>query len=336
MEDILNIYENNEDLIEQTENTRIPISLSYSRLSDFDRNGPKALIHRTVEESTAMTFGSIVDTLVLPVEGDDLKSNYIISDLERPTATAGRLVDTILSNYTETPSMDEILELCKLSGYWKSFGDESKINAIHNNNVIEYVDEVLNKGDKMIVDTRTYLDARSVADVLKTHSFSKDIFINDLENHNQFLLSFLYKDILFRGAIDKLIIDHENKTIRIIDLKTGKGSWETFQYSFLKFRYYMQLALYTYGVESIKEELNLQDYKVLPFEFLYIGRKEKLPIIFSTEGILEKATNGFEYNGTSYRGINQVIDDIIWHFDANNYHLNRQIIENNGVIPLNL
>lgn len=338
MDDLINLMQDEKNLTfpENVENTKIPISLSYSRLSDFDRNGPKALVERSIETSYAMNYGAIVDSLVLPVVGKSLEDEFIISDLEKPTATSGRLVDAILMNCNEVPTDDQLLELCELSDFWKVYSPEKVLETIRNNRVLDYVDIELNKGDKTIIDSKTYLEARTTADILQSHMYSKDIINSPHESINQFMLSFVYRDILFRGHIDKVIINHEDKTIQVVDLKTGKDSYKRFRSSLLKFRYYMQLAIYTLGMEAVKEDLGYGDYEVLPFKFLYIGRSERIPIVFNTEGILDKAINGFSFNGYRYRGIDEVIDNIIWHFDNNIFDLEMEVIENNGNLPLKL
>ena len=179
------------------------------------------------------------------------------------------------------------------------------------------------------------MDARSLADLLKIHSHSKWIFNNSLENINQFYLEFKYKSIIFRGAIDRLMIDHEKKTIQIIDLKTGKDDYSTFFRSFLAYRYYIQSALYTIGVEAIKGELGLNDYEVLPFKFLYVGRGERIPVIFNVPKEWEKASlEGFKYGNYTYNGVDEIIDDVIWHFNNNQFELPKDIYEQQGIIDL--
>lgn len=114
MDDITKLDE--DDFTEHVESI-LPISLSYSRLSDFDRNGPSALIHRRVLTSFAMTYGSVVDELALPTDDVLFEDRFIISDFEKPTATSGKLVDAVLLNHSEMPTDRELLEICELSGF---------------------------------------------------------------------------------------------------------------------------------------------------------------------------------------------------------------------------
>ena len=54
----------------------IDLRLSYSRISDFDRNGPKALIRPSNPEGDGLRFGSYVDDLLVDrVINNNLCSN---------------------------------------------------------------------------------------------------------------------------------------------------------------------------------------------------------------------------------------------------------------------
>lgn len=79
--------------------------------------------------------------------------------------------------------------------------------------------------------------ASQIVDVLLTHEYSKDIFSNPDAIYQ---LKFNYKDSIenqkfnFRGIIDIVLIDHKNKTVTLIDLKTGSNSALDFKNSFIK------------------------------------------------------------------------------------------------------
>ena len=64
-----------EQLLNNEEN--IDLKLSYSRISDFDRNGPKALIRPSNPDGEGLRFGSYVDDLLL----DRVTNNNLCKDL---------------------------------------------------------------------------------------------------------------------------------------------------------------------------------------------------------------------------------------------------------------
>ena len=101
-------------------NEEIDLTLSYSRLSDFDRNGPQALIRKSDVDNKGIKHGSIVnDLLVEKLTGEPLFSNrYYIYDENKPTAMLGQLCDIILNNYTEVPDKQTVLQIVKQNGFW--------------------------------------------------------------------------------------------------------------------------------------------------------------------------------------------------------------------------
>jgi hypothetical protein len=179
--------------------------------------------------------------------------------------------------------------------------------------------------------------ANELKDILNTHEYSKDILNNDLENHNQFYFEIEYNKFKFRGVIDKLIIDHKNKTVKLIDLKTGKNKAEDFQNSFIKWRYYFQEAVYMKSFNYICDKFNLKDYTLLPFEFLYISTSEKIPFTFIVNDTWHNAAlKGFTTSsGYAYDGLNKVLEDIEWHLKNKIFNMSRYVYESKGNVVIN-
>lgn len=316
-------------------NEKLERSFSYSRLSDFDRNGPKALIRRVSISGYGIKMGSIIDDLTLPTKGYNFKDHYIISDFEKPTATLGKLIDIILTNYIEVPSKETILEICKNNNFWKRSKEETIINNFDNEEFWGYLKDNIEGNVKNIISSIDYEKGKYISNILLTHKNTEFIFKNDCENINQLKFTFNYKGIDLRGIIDRVVIDHKNKTIRFIDLKTGKDDALNFMNSFLKYRYYLQESVYVQAFKSICKMLDLKKYSMLPFQFLYISRSEQVPILYTINKKWHKcALNGFKINHYTYKGLNQLIDDVKWHFKTNSFELPREIEESNGEIIL--
>lgn len=107
MDEMEELYGSNEKLEE--------LKLSYSRVSDYDRNGPKALIKRSKVESTAVFIGQLVDDLVL--DKSSFKAKYFVFNGSKPTATLGKLADIIINNYTKIPSKKHILNIIEANSF---------------------------------------------------------------------------------------------------------------------------------------------------------------------------------------------------------------------------
>lgn len=314
---------------------KIPRTLSYSRLSDFDRNGPKALIKRSAPHSYGLTLGSLIDDLAIPEEGFEFEDKYIISDYEKPTSTSGKLVDIVLENYTELPNTKELKEICRKNNFWKRSKDDTLEKYVTNPDLIGYLKDHIQSSTKMIVSSQQHIQAKEISHIIQSHPNSSYIFDESKTRLYQYKLDFEYNGIKFRGYADIVLIDHKNKTIEIVDLKTGKGDLEQFKNSFIKFRYYFQSFLYQEAASTILKEYGFNDYTIKPFKFLYVGRYQKIPFSFEVTNKWQYASkHGFILNGYKYRGADELLEEIVWHFDNGIYDSSRYAYENGGLKAL--
>jgi hypothetical protein len=316
-------------------NAEIDIFLSYSRVSAFSTTGPSALLQRKELSGEGINVGSITDDwLFNKKEFDNI---YEIFDGEKPTATLGKLVDIILKNYPALPEKEEILNIIKLNEFWKRSKDETLIANFDTNEFWDYLKIQYNKSNKTIVTSSEVDLGKDLALTLKTHKYSSYIFSDIYEMKSQYKFKITYKNVSFRGIIDIIALDHKHKTIRLIDLKTGISKSSEFLKSFINYRYYFQEAVYMLALPSIMKELNIEDYAILPFQFLYIGRKENLPIVFDmTQKWHDAALNGFTTtSGYHYKGLDETLKEIIWHFDNKEFSIAKNIVEDNGNLNLN-
>ena len=78
-----------------------------------------------------------------------------------------------------------------------------------------------------------------------------------------------------------IIVDNEKKTIQPCDLKTSShNEWE-FPKSFQQWRYDLQARLYwRLIVANAKADPFFKDYKVLPYKFIVVNRKNCKPMVW--------------------------------------------------------
>jgi len=313
----------------------VDLFLSYSRVSDFDRNGPAALLNRVRDESQALKKGSLVDDLLFSRETFDDK--YYVSDFEEPTATLGVLSKIILTNFTEPPHRDVVENLVEINDLWKSIKDPSKRKAKWNTTEFYgYINSHLGNNDKTLVTRAEIGVAENVVEILKTHKFSQDIFNPEHDHVYQHPIQIQIKQFTFRGFIDIITIDHKEKIIYLKDLKTGGGPSSEFLSSYIKWRYYLQEAVYSLAFDQICKDLGLEEYTQAPFEFVYIGFKEQIPVRYVvTPEWHNAALNGFKTAaGYTYKGLYELIDEIYFHWKNQIYDLPKKVYEDNGVIKL--
>lgn len=328
------------ELLDQEERGLVQdLRLSYSRISSFDLEGPSTLVKRKELSGEGITMGGLIDLLLF--EPDKFKSEYYVFRAKIPTATLKELSDVITTNYTEVPSREKVYDIAKQSNFWSSVvKEETYYKKFDNEDFWSYLKAVFESKNKTIVSVKDLEWAEQVVEVLKTHKDSKDIVAYPEENEDKYAqleLEFQYRQFAFKGLVDLVIVNHKDKTVRFIDLKTGAPKVEEFSKSFVKYRYYIQALLYVIGAGSFMEKYSLEGYTLLPFEFLYISRFQKIPLIYEVTPKWEDAAlYGFTTTaGYKYKGLNELLDDIDWHWTNKEFDLPRDIVEAKGRVLIN-
>jgi len=316
------------------DNEEIDLTLSYSRISSFSTNGPKALLERKILDGQGIKMGSLIDDMLFSPE--QFKTKYYISSFDEPSSTLGVLAKIILDNYTEIPNVEEILKIIERSGLWKSTKQISVVKSKFDTDEFwGYLNEKYSTIDKQIVTISEKQRAEEIVSILYNHEYSKSIFDSKMNHIYQYVFEYKLKGFKLRGIIDILSIDHKNKKIYLKDLKTGAGSSSEFISSFIKYRYYLQEAVYSLAFDTICKNLNLEGYELQPFEFLYIGLTEKIPINFVvTEQWHKAALYGFKTPNSKFKGLYELIDEIYYHWKNKRYRLSKDVYESNGRINL--
>lgn len=312
----------------------IDLSVSYSKISDFDRNGAISLVRQKSVEGAGLKLGSLVDDLLF-LSNDEFNKLYYKFDGDKPTATLGVLCDIIIKNYLEIPTREEVLIIIQQNNLWKRQKEETLYSNFDIPEFWNYLKCMFESTGKIIITTSEYNDALELSTILKEHKYSKYILDNNLDNYYQVKFEFDYRGFKVRGIIDILTIDHKNKTVQLIDLKTGKNNAIEFEESFIKWRYYFQGALYQRAFNEICKLLKLKGYTLEPFKFLYISKSDKTPLLFiMTDKWVKAAYKGFNIGKYRYRGIDELLDEIYWCWKNKEYITPKYIVDNDGVVEL--
>lgn len=318
-----------------------PLRLSASRVASFDKDGPGILTERKKVDSEAVDFGSIVDAIV---SEEDLKG-YLICDIVKPTASLLILAEHLLKirdTYEDKSIIFDnlfVLSQVRELNLWKTVvKEETLINKFNNDQFWEYLNIMTTLGNRTLIPTELFEEAKELAHIIKNHDYSRSIFRleDDQEILYQVKAEFEYNHFNFLSYLDIVKIDHFARTITGIDLKTGSNSSQEFMTSFMKYRYYIQGSLYLKALSQILKDLGLVGYDILPFQFLYVGRYQKQPLIYTmTEKWVEASLKGFTTrSGYIYRGIDELLELIDWHVTSSIYNETRVLHESNGSINL--
>lgn len=216
------------------------------------------------KEHLSLERGKLVHLFAL--EPDSFK----VADVDKPSDSIRKVIDDLYWNGDSKLgfSTKEILLAAERTGYQNRWGDEAKLKQLDteaNKKYYEFLCEqeeyvFLSSTDKHIID-------ESIQSI-KAHPYAKTLIFSDewdgYESYNELMIESVCPEtgIKLKGLLDRLMIDHRNKTIIIPDLKTTSRAVDTFNGSYEMFRYYRQHAFYGYLVKLKHEELFDKGYHI--------------------------------------------------------------------------
>lgn len=271
-------------------------SLSYSILSKYERDGFHKLssLYDKIQTSS-LTFGSMVDTLITAGKEEFDKLFYISNHID-VTDKIKNIVNNIRNifiSHGDTPPErlknvcdDEILDCANEVEYQMRWKDETRIKSIR-----ELADEyyyVCNKAmDKIVITEDDYNDAVACVETLMNADATRNIFNptpfdGEIEVLYQLKFKHKFNGVPYRGMMDLISVNHTKKTIQPYDLKTSSHFEDEFPLSFVTWGYSIQARLYWRLInENIKRDDYFKDFTVLPYKFIVINRNSLKPLIWN-------------------------------------------------------
>jgi hypothetical protein len=324
-------------------------------LSQLDKN-PSGVQDEDREWTDGMAFGTLVDYMCF--EPSKVQEEFYVSEADRePSKTAKQLADWILENKDfNAVSVDNDSVVLGQSYSYANLKDVleeakeaiGKSTSFKKYGGVDYLKEQIESENKHVVDSQLYNKARDATMTLKTHPFTRDYFTSN-SKEVQFQVPIVWDpsewddDIkwMAKSLLDIVLIDHEERTVTPVDLKTTSRSVYKFPNAFLRWRYYLQASYYWHGLyQRVKSHDEISDYVVKPFEFVVISQKDvQHPLVYTTtENTLLKGRDGghLERWNTDVRGWTQLIKDLKWHEKEGKWNYSREIYENNGQIELDV
>jgi len=332
---------------------------SSSSLKDFclDRKKyfKKYIMNEDVEDkdSQAALMGRVVETLMMEPDMFDTRF-YMSACSEPPTATMLKFVEALYTRTKEattnegevTKSFEEISKLAYAdSGYKIKY--ELVISKFVGTDAEIYYDEIRRvRGNGLsVVTTQDISNAERIVQELRTNPVTKDL-VNLISSprysvRNQLQIEgYKVGGHLFKSMMDKVVIDHQAKTIQVTDLKCVWAVENFYDEYYLYRRAYIQAYLYyRAALEMTKPgwgSEDLSEYTVLPPQFLVCDSTNYYnPLIYRmTYDDLADALLGFEYKGREYTGVKDLIEDLQWALENNVWNMSRKNYLNHGIVNI--
>lgn len=334
--------------------------------------GPDPSIFNTIqepdlyfEEKKHFIIGNGVDMqLTRPIE--EFNQKFHISNLQnKPSDTIKSIVnqvyDEAMQMYTleirsisDSLYRDLIIEACDSHNYQPNWKIETRIAKVVE--AWEYWEDLKQAEGKVVLSQEENdLISQIVMSIRTNPTTSKYFETNkDVEILDQLSIYFSYCDIDCKALLDRVIVDHKNKTIQPIDFKTMGDQTIYFPKSLRQRKYDIQAAFYT---EALKSKKEYETYKILPFKFIVESTiNPGNPLVFTCSQELLRigqfgapktylygkiVSKGYDHMSEyksmvtlEIKGFHQLIEDYKWYLE-NGFETKREIVEAQGELEIN-
>lgn len=319
------------------------LGLNQSSLKRLLNGSPENFIKKEEQLVTPIhfVFGSAVDVIALEGKEEFEKQFYVtdhkLGDKER------YIVESVYneSDLLELDDDDLIMKYAKEIKFQPRWLEATVLENIKKAGKSFYKD-LSDSGSKTIIHKNDASRAFYCAGLLRGNKYTSEcLYPEDGEILTKVVLKFDIDGVECKGEIDQLVIDHKNKRIIPIDLKTTGSDIYTFTTSFWKYRYDIQAAFYKNGVEEcIKNKVlpdKYKDYTVEKYRFVVIESYPKhQPMVFEVDDDVENIGKfgGVLSNGKKLEGYTQLIDRYKYHMKEDKWEYPREYYENSGVLKI--
>lgn len=313
---------------------------SYSMLATFAREGPACIpTLKEPKSSPSLLFGAVTDCLLTKPE--EFTSIYEISTIKLPADKIKTTIQELFAIYKNgNPHLCDInkevvTEYIMVNQlYNKNWKPETQYeNFIKDGS--EYYETLFI--DKIFISEDVFNEASSCVRSLYENPYTS-IFLEgsgkNLESYNQIKFKCDLNGRTVKCMLDRIIVDHENKKILPIDFKTTSADERDFKNSFVKWNYYLQASLYTQILKAIcTADEYFKDFTICAFTFIVINKTKLAPLIYTYK---DSYPEPFESeNNTIHKNWDEVLEDLVWCIDNEQYKYTKDECTNRGRISLN-
>lgn len=267
-----------------------------------------------------MEFGSLFDSIL--TKGKKTLDDYAVADFTVPPAEKGVLdilASTSAFNHFEEIPMEEVINAAESVRYQPNYKPQTRYDRIAKYS--DYYDTL--KSGKKIVSKKDWDDAVEMARIFRTDPYLKDLFGTKNTEEVEYIYQAQFKtmmtvagrDVEVKIMPDLMVVNHREKTIQLVDLKTSSMPAYDFPEHFAKMRYDIQGELYgDVMYKIIKNDDVYRNYTILPYLFTDVSRTDMVPVTWEIDLI-----NGFYFTKGEkvydYKGWRELLGEILIYED---------------------
>lgn len=337
------------------ESYRAIVRDSSSSLKEFSQDRKKyhkkyILGEKVVEdENKAATMGRLVETKLMEPELFDEKFFPSVCQ-SVPTGLMLDFVEALYKYMSEaitedgeiTRPFDEIAQdAYKDSGFKITY--EAVMKKFMGSDAEVYFDEIMQVRRKgmTVVSINDVTHAENIVTELRTNPITAPIVNQDktsrFDVYNQLQVEqYQVHGHLFKSMMDKVIVDHQEKTIQVYDLKCTWSVEGFFKEYYLYRRAYIQAFLYWHAAHFHFQDLVDQGYRVEYPRFIVCDSTNYFsPLVYTLSTVeMVEAREGFDYKGHRYPGVLEIIDNLKWAIDNDTWNISRKNYVSGGIINI--
>ena len=303
------------------------------------------------KDSSAANMGRIVETLLMEPHLFDEKF-YMSSCASTPTGLMLDFVEALYkhtrdatdeSGVVKTP-MNELLEAAyRDSGFKIKY--EAVINKFVGSEAEIYYNEIrrVRTLNLTVINTMEVSIAEKIVEQLRINSTTGPIV--NLVNSSRYEVidqmqveGYEIDGHQFKSMIDKVVIDHKEKTIQPYDLKCTWSVENFYEEYYLYRRAYIQAYLYYHAMLHLvkNEDSPYHGYTVERLRFIVCDSTNYYqPLIYTLESFdMLAAYNGFLHKGRTYPGVQELIEALKWCKETNTWNISHKNYLSNGIVNI--
>lgn len=314
--------------------------ISNSNIGWFIKKGPlylKNMLDGKAEglKASFLEKGTMIHEYILQPE--EFWKDYIILDFEIPKVKQQKDFCEFYVNLCNIEPF-EPNDVLALKAYRQAYSNTKKDDIAKNDAMTlistyqSYIEYLRNKDTKKVISFADLNMLKNIKSNLENHKKANELLYtvpDTFEVHNEFHINWEYPnasklgDFPCKSLLDRVMIDHTNKKIVLIDLKTTADVYD-FRHSIESFDYCRQLAFYWLAIHwYFKNELNLniEDYEYETYIIAIQSHDGNSVKVFKfTPEAIESRLNV----------IQKAITEIAWHKENNLWEHSKSYYEGDG------
>lgn len=288
---------------------RADSALSYSILSKYERTGFNGLPDLFSPISTTSTiYGQAVDSIITGGQ-EEFDERFMVAEFPSTSDSITKMVKSLFSQYGDsyrsliTIPDSAIIKETEYQSYQMNWKPETRAKVIKEKGA-DYYNLLFIAGNKTILDTQTYQDVCNAVRALKESKSTQFYFAEDnpfepdIERFYQLKFKGEFNGVKYRNMADLIIVNHKEKWVKPVDLKTSSHTEWDFYKSFIEWNYQIQARLYWAIIrQNMDKDEYFKDFKLLDYDFIVVNKKTLTPLVWTCPFTQAVGTLKFGKNG---------------------------------------